>query len=271
MPVATDRRLFLKFLGAGVTGAVSSSMSPLGPIVEAAGPMPFQAPVQPPAAASTFLTFDPLKPSSEDALILPRGFDQQVLIKYGDRFTSSGERFGFNADFTAFFPRNADGSEGLLAVNHEYVGTDTDYYGQAFAEVVGGVPQLADRKLDVGVSVVHIRKQPNASWSVMPSALNKRITADTLMIAIGAGVAGRLERRRHVGQLLRRTHALEHAAHLRRELPGLRARRSRHQWHRHGRWALPEERHAFRVGGRDRSARSQLGAGQAHVARTLPS
>ena len=191
MPVATDRRLFLKFLGAGVTGAVGGSVSPLGPIVEAAGPMPFHDPVRrPPAAASTFLTFDPLKPSSEDALVLPRGFDQQVLITYGDRFTSSGERFGFNADFTAFFPRNADGSEGLLAVNHEYVGSDTDYYGQAFAEVVGGVPQLADRKFDVGVSVVHIRKQPNASWSVMPSALNRRITADTLMIAVGPALQG---------------------------------------------------------------------------------
>lgn len=72
MPVATDRRLFLKFLGAGVTGAVGASVGPLGPIVNAAGPMPFQQ-AAPPSAASSFLTFGPLKPSSEDELILPRG------------------------------------------------------------------------------------------------------------------------------------------------------------------------------------------------------
>ena len=114
-----------------------------------------------------------------------------MLITYGDRFTSSGERFGFNADFTAFFPRNADGSEGLLAVNHEYVGTDTDYYGQAFTEVVGGVPHA-------GRSEVRRRRQRGRTsasnrtraGSVMASALNRRITADTLMIADGPALQG---------------------------------------------------------------------------------
>jgi uncharacterized protein len=189
MPVATDRRLFLKFLGAGVTGAVSSSVSPLGPIVEAAGPMPFNTEEQQ-TAPSTFLTFQPVTPSSEDVLVLPLGFEQHVVIKYGDRFTATQGRFGFNSDFTAFFPRTPDGNEGLLAVNHEYVGTDTDYYGQAFTEVVGGVPTLADRLFDVGVSVVHLRKLANASWSVLPSALNRRITADSLIIADGPALQG---------------------------------------------------------------------------------
>ena len=190
MPVATDRRLFLKFLGAGVTGAVGSSMGPLGPIVEAAGPMPFQQAASP-SAASSFLTFGPLKPSDEDRLILPNGFEQQIILAYGDRFTRSSERFGFNCDFTAFLPRNADGSEGLLVVNHEYVGTSTDNYGQAFAEVVGGVPTLTDQKFDVGVSVVYLRKNTSSgSWVIMDSAINRRITADTLMVADGPALQG---------------------------------------------------------------------------------
>lgn len=191
MSVATDRRLFLKFLGAGLSGAAANS-SVLGPIAEAAGPTPFQ---QAPgrvrtAAESGLVTFNPLKPSSEDVLLLPEGFDQQVVIAYGDRFTTARERFGFNADFTAFFPRNADGSEGLLTVNHEYVGTDTDYYGQAFTEVVGGVPTLVDKKFDVGVSVVHIRKLPNGQWTLVNSALNRRFTADSLVVADGPALSG---------------------------------------------------------------------------------
>jgi secreted PhoX family phosphatase len=191
MSVTTDRRLFLKFLGAGLSGAAAAGATPLGPIVEASGPMPFQHPVPAaPSAASTFLTFEPVRPTDVDALVLPAGYDQQLLIKYGDRFTRSGERFGFNADFTAFFPRNADGSEGLLTVNHEYVGGDTDYYGQAFTEVVGGVPAVADRRLDMGVSVVHIRLLPNGAWAIVDTALNRRITVDTLMIADGPALLG---------------------------------------------------------------------------------
>ncbi len=191
MPVATDRRLFLKYLGAGLSGAAASSASPLGPVVEASGPMPFQGEEQALTSTSTFLTFDPLKPSSDDDLLLPRGFQYYVLLAYGDRITRSGERFGFNADFTAFFPRRPEGDEGVLTVNHEYVGTDTDYYGQAFAEVVGGVPTLADRRSDVGVSVVYVKQNPGSgSWVVVNSDTNRRITADTLIIADGPALQG---------------------------------------------------------------------------------
>ncbi len=189
MSVATDRRLFLRFLGAGVTGAVGSSIGPLGPIVAASGPMPFQE-EQVTTSTSSFLTFDPIKPSSDDNLLLPPGFEYQTILAYGDRFTRSSERFGFNADFTAFLPRNPEGYEGLLVVNHEYVGTATDNYGQAFAEVVGGVPTLADYKFDVGMSVVYLRKNPSGSWVILPSDLNRRITADTLMVADGPALQG---------------------------------------------------------------------------------
>ena len=189
MPIAPDRRLFLKCLGAGVTGVVGTTFGPLGPIVSAGGPMPFQQ--QAPAApASAFLTFSPIKPSSDDDLLLPFGFGYQVILAYGDRFTRSGERFGFNADHTAFLPRNADGYEGVLVVNHESVGGETDNYGQAFAEVVGGVPTLADRKHDIGVSVVYLRKNPGGSWGIVNSDINRRITADTLMIADGPALQG---------------------------------------------------------------------------------
>jgi uncharacterized protein len=195
MSVSNDRRMFLKYLGAGLTGAAASPAiaAPLGPIAEARGDMPFTAPAGAAVAAdavSSFLTFNPIRPSMRDELILPDGFRQQVLIAYGDRFTRSGERFGFNADFTAFLPRNEDGSEGLLWVNHEYVGTESDNYGQAFAGAVGGVPRVEDAKFDVGGSIVHIRKNESGSWVIMDSALNRRITADSLAIADGPALQG---------------------------------------------------------------------------------
>ena len=119
-----DRRLFLRYLGAGFTGAaITSGGGPLGPVVEARGPMPFTDAGAEMQEAGGFTTFGPIVPSDRDDLLLPAGFAYQLLIAYGDRFTRSGERFGFNCDFTAFLPRNADGTEGLLFVNHEYVGT----------------------------------------------------------------------------------------------------------------------------------------------------
>ena len=120
-----------------------------------------------------------------------------TILAYGDRFTSGGERFGFNADFTALLPRNSDPTtQALLVVNHEYVTTAypvpaTDSYGQAFAAAVGGVPTLADLKFDVGLSVVELYQSPGGNWYVRAgSPLNRRITADSLAIADGPALQG---------------------------------------------------------------------------------
>ncbi len=123
--------------------------------------------------------------------MLPSGFRYVTVLAYGDRFTSSGERFGFNVDFTAFIPRNTAGTEGLLWVNHEYVGTTADAYGQAFTATVGGVPTVQDMKFDVGGSVVDLYLSSGGNWYVRQnSALNRRITADSLIIADGPALQG---------------------------------------------------------------------------------
>ncbi len=191
MSTNAERRAFLKYLGAGMAGAAASATDPLGPIAHAEGLMPFSAAAATSADAASFLSFGPIAPTDRDDLILPSGFRYLTLLAYGDRFTSSGERFGFNADFTAFIPRNAAGTEGLLVVNHEYVGTTTDNYGQAFTAAVGGVPNVADMKFDVGVSVVDLFLSSGGNYYVRQnSPLNRRITADTLMIASGPALQG---------------------------------------------------------------------------------
>jgi secreted PhoX family phosphatase len=187
MTHASDRRSFLKYLGAGIAGSMAGSTGPLGPLAEARGPMPFQSA----SAASSFLTFNPIQPTDRDDLVLPPGFRYQTVIAYGDRFTGAGERFGFNADFTAYFPRVPDGTEGLLWVNHEYASMSDPNYTQAFSAAVGGVANVQDQKNDVGASVVHIFQSASGNWLVHPrSALNRRITADSLAIADGPALQG---------------------------------------------------------------------------------
>ncbi len=65
------------------------------------------------------LKFTPIAPSSKDDLVLPKGYKYDVVAAYGDVINKKGDTFGFNNDFTMYFP--IDGSNrGLLWVNHEY-------------------------------------------------------------------------------------------------------------------------------------------------------
>ena len=104
MAIRDGRRQFLKFLGAGLTGAYAGGLGPLA----AAAPPP------------ALLPFDPIRPTSRDDLVLPDGFSYDVLAKWGDPLPGTSDRFGYNADFTAFVPM-PDPREGVLFVNHEYV------------------------------------------------------------------------------------------------------------------------------------------------------
>src|SRR5262249_16079710 len=56
--------------------------------------------------------FQPIKPSREDRLLLPRGYRYDVVCAWGDKLGSKDpkgrpEVFGFNNDFIAYFPIDA--------------------------------------------------------------------------------------------------------------------------------------------------------------------
>src|SRR3989337_1076834 len=68
--------------------------------------------------------FAPIQPTTVDDLVLPRGDRYNILRIYGDE-VAPGQPFGYNADFTAYFPIDGleggqSSSDGLLWVNHEY-------------------------------------------------------------------------------------------------------------------------------------------------------
>ena len=179
---APDRRLFLKYLGAGLTGVAASG---LGPIAQARGAMPFAA------APPSGLSFTPIEPSLTDALVLPQEFESQVLALWGDRLPGTNTRFGYNADFTALLPLPSKKDEGLLWVNHEYVSIpdpeDGEFgvYTQTFPLVIGRSPTIDDEMADIGASVLHVRHDASGRWQVLASPLTRRYDVTSPMAASG--------------------------------------------------------------------------------------
>ncbi|WP_100330288.1 PhoX family protein [Bacillus xiapuensis] len=117
-----NRRKFLTYVGTGVTAltVASTGLGAFTPKVEAKGAK---------AASHLFglkkkvsgLNFKPIQPTDKDELVLPRGYKYDVVAAYGDVINKKGDTFGYNNDFTMFFPMRGSNDRGLLWVNHEYI------------------------------------------------------------------------------------------------------------------------------------------------------
>ena len=174
-----ERRTFLQSLGATLLT------------------VPLESTLQPLAGAQDrphFGRFDPVAPSDRDELLLPAGFQHDVVLKWGDPFTAQGETFGYNNDFIGVLRLGSD-EEALLFVNHEYVsvavGGDAALYPQTFRALRGREPTVDDVKLDVGASVLRVRRDgATGAWKpVLGDRLNRRITARTPCAVDGPAAA----------------------------------------------------------------------------------
>ncbi|WP_261815882.1 PhoX family protein [Vibrio gallicus] len=178
---AMSRRSFLKNTGAASSVAFFAA-SPISQAV--AGSM---------ASKTDIMGFDAIPASTADTVVVPAGYNADVLISWGDpvidgapEFSQSNDstaqekQFGDNNDGMTFFPISND--RAVLAVNNEYVNKEYLYAHQ-------GENISADdvRKAQAahGVSVVELINK-NGKWIVNPKgAVNRRITAYTEMEMTG--------------------------------------------------------------------------------------
>ena len=105
---------------------------------------------EPPAETPAGMKFDAVAPNSEDAVVIPDGYKQGVVISWGDPIldgapkfdvrnqTGAAQRgqFGFNNDFAGLLPIDGQPNRFLLVTNHEYV------------DAVVHVPRLQGRRAD---------------------------------------------------------------------------------------------------------------------------
>ncbi|URT71795.1 PhoX family protein [Cytobacillus firmus] len=174
-----NRRKFLTYVGTGV-GALTVASTGLGAMIPKAEAKGVEA------ASHLFgfqkkisgLNFKPIDPTDKDDLVLPRGYKYDVVAAYGDVINKKGDTFGFNNDFTLFFPIDGD-KRGLLWVNHEY-SSDLFVHGARPANGKYSAGQIQKMLYNQGGSIIEVYRDKEGTWKLdTNSKYARRITGLT--------------------------------------------------------------------------------------------
>jgi hypothetical protein len=151
-----------------------------------------------PAAPTTpaGMNFAAVAPNSEDAVVIPDGYRQSVVIRWGDPVlpgapmfnvkaqTAAAQRqqFGFNNDFAGLIPVPGADDRFLFVVNHEYT-------SEAFMFSGYNAEEPTREQFDIGIaahgmSVVEVEKRDGTLVPLI-DRYNRRITGDTPVTLVG--------------------------------------------------------------------------------------
>ena len=152
-----SRREFLQFMGR--SAAVAAIARPALSLTAGAGKL------------------RPVAPGTDDEVVLADGLEYEILVSWGDPINGRGERFGFNNDYTAFFPVDDNPRDGLLWVNHEEV---LSGYFASPRDPAQKSRQDVDREMrEVGGSILRIRNGGGRWHTVRDDRYNRRVDATT--------------------------------------------------------------------------------------------
>jgi uncharacterized protein len=165
-----DRKTFLSYLGTGAAALAAASAG--------LGTLEGKASAASPTADHLFGFgtnkvsgyFEPIAPSRQDKLILPKGYKYDVVAAMGDVINQAGEKFGDGSDYNAYFPIDGSNTRGLLATNHEYTGIFS-------VGPIDGEPTAAQVKLNLeyqGMSVIEVYKDGNGTWKMDTTSKHAR-------------------------------------------------------------------------------------------------
>ncbi|MGZ5394099.1 MAG: PhoX family protein, partial [Mycobacterium sp.] len=151
-----------------------------------------------PAEPSPGMKFTAVAPNSEDAVVIPDGYEQAVVIGWGDpvlpgapKFdvgsqTAAAQRqqFGFNNDFAGLLSIDGQQNRFLLVTNFEYVDPVFMFLGYDAKKPTR--EQFDVEIAAMGMGVVEVERTPQGLKPVM-GRYNRRITADTPFTLTGPG------------------------------------------------------------------------------------
>ncbi|MFF4594865.1 PhoX family protein [Amycolatopsis sp. NPDC001319] len=139
--------------------------------------------------------FDAVAPNKLDRVSIPEGYDQHVVIRWGDavvpgapkfdfhRQTAAAQakQFGYNNDFVGLIPQDSLGLRNLLVVNHEYTTEVHLFPADQYDPANPTEEQVKIAWAAHGLSVVQTLRDPiGGGLRTVASPLNRRITLDTI-------------------------------------------------------------------------------------------
>ncbi|MFN3891513.1 MAG: PhoX family protein [Beijerinckiaceae bacterium] len=157
---------------------------------------------------SKLLGFEPVAPSVQDGVSVPKGYRTQVIAAWGEPVSGSAPAFspaasardqekqlGMHHDGMHFFPTGGSSTDGLLVVNHEYVEPrflHASYAGKPLKSddviVENGVrdPEHVLKEINAhGVSILRIARGADGRWEIREDSRARRITGQTPMEIAG--------------------------------------------------------------------------------------
>ncbi|MGN7295764.1 PhoX family protein [Ferdinandcohnia sp. SAFN-114] len=188
-----DRRKFLTYMGSGTAAVVAatSGLGVLAPKASAATANHLMDGKPNGKGKPLTVPFKEIDRSWENELLLPKGYNYNIIVSYGDVINSKGEKFGDAADLTVYFPMDAlkggtNSEEGLIWVNHEFpepdnymniLGINPDTYKK---ENLAQYPAfLKMQKESVGGSVIHVKKEKGKWVLIQDDTYNRRVDGST--------------------------------------------------------------------------------------------
>ncbi|TLW93320.1 PhoX family phosphatase [Saccharomonospora piscinae] len=137
--------------------------------------------------------FEPVEPNTADAVHIPDGYDQEIVIRWGDAVLpgapdfdfhnqtaqAQSRQFGYNNDFVGLIPQDGSGWRHLMVVNHEYTTEPHMFPAGSYDADNPTEEQVRIAWAAHGLSVVQTLRDPRGGLRVLPSRYNRRITADT--------------------------------------------------------------------------------------------
>lgn len=134
------------------------------------------------------LDFEPVRPNSRDAVVVPKGYQHQVVIRWGDPILPGApefdfdnqtaraqeQQFGYNNDFCALLPLSDD--QRLMVNNHEY--TTEEFLFRGYDPENPTEEQVRIAWAAHGLSVV-VLNTTDEGFEVARDWRNRRITLNT--------------------------------------------------------------------------------------------
>ncbi|MYU22401.1 PhoX family protein [Streptomyces sp. SID8352] len=192
--------------GAGAAGVAAAPSAQAAPV---AGKGPRHPHPEPPAReAARGLRFTPVAPNTRDAVVVPEGHRQGVVIRWGepilrgapafdpDRQSARAQagQFGYNNDYLALLPVRGERGRQLLVANHEYTNEVLMFRGYDPGNPTREQVEIAWAAHGLSAVVVEEDRRTGRLTPVPRHVLNRRVTATTPFLLTGPAAGSDLVR-----------------------------------------------------------------------------